>query len=489
MAFYPTPTGQPISKPVYPTPTGAPIPKPVYPTPTGAPITSTTGTPTSNPLSSPTAPKLQSTPIDASIIGNTKPIDIASTQVNDTTASNALQMTNGAISQPENTQITEPPTPDPASTSGSGGIVDKLKSLIGIQSTQGDVASKLQNEQGLSDKEIALNDINKKITSTKKAYDEQIKNLRKNFQGTVEGLNAEIGVVTRQGNEDLANLAIIQAGAQGDVNTANDIIQKKLDAEFEPIKNEIESYTNLYNLVQNDLSESEKLAIQNNIDQKKTSASELLNAKKDAYQTALSNGAPASVLAAIGKATSPDEAYQSVGSYGVDALDRAYKIAQINSLNNANTENGTITGKPQTASQSAANLYGDRLNQANISIDQLGANFTGKLAKFPLPNFLKTSDRQVYEQAKLNFVTAVLRRESGAAISPSEFKDADKQYFPQPGDGAGVIANKQTLRNNVINNFYKEANVLRPVLPGQVVESGGKRYKVGSDGETLTELK
>jgi len=38
----------------------------------------------------------------------------------------------------------------------------------------------------------------------------------------------------------------------------------------------------------------------------------------------------------------------------------------------------------------------------------------------------------VFEQAKKNFVNAVLRLESGAVISPSEFTNADKQYFPQP---------------------------------------------------------
>lgn len=146
---------------------------------------------------------------------------------------------------------------------------------------------------------------------------------------------------------------------------------------------------------------------------------------------------------------------------------------------NAPNTSGTISGKPQTGSQSAANLYGNRLNEANVVIDTLGNKFTGKGALGgSLPNFMQSGDRQAYEQAKKNFVTAVLRRESGAAISPTEFTTADSQYFPQAGDKSTVLAQKETLRNTVINSFYKEADVLRPLLPGMVFQKGDKKYKV-----------
>jgi len=37
----------------------------------------------------------------------------------------------------------------------------------------------------------------------------------------------------------------------------------------------------------------------------------------------------------------------------------------------------------------------------------------------------------------------VLRKESGAAIAASEFDNAEKQYFPQPGDSDQVISQKR----------------------------------------------
>lgn len=55
----------------------------------------------------------------------------------------------------------------------------------------------------------------------------------------------------------------------------------------------------------------------------------VIDAQKAAYDLALKNGAPASVIAAISTASTPEEAYAAIGEYGVDQLDRQYKKAQI----------------------------------------------------------------------------------------------------------------------------------------------------------------
>lgn len=176
--------------------------------------------------------------------------------------------------------------------------------------------------------------------------------------------------------------------------------------------------------------------------------------------------------------------------------DRAFELKKMaiqqeydTAVRNITTNNeGTLTGKPQNASQAAANSYANRIAQANVQLTNLGNKFTGKFAiGGSLPNILQSEDRQVYEQAKNNFATAVLRRESGAAIAPSEFETLNKTYFPVAGDSEKVVAEKEALRNLVINNFYNEANVPRPVFPGDKIESNGKIYKVDVDGETLIE--
>lgn len=172
-----------------------------------------------------------------------------------------------------------------------------------------------------------------------------------------------------------------------------------------------------------------------------------------------------------------------------DALQRSNIQSQITERNNPVGVTPTISGKPQNASQASANGYADRVAEANVIIGNLGSKFTSSTSiGGSLPNFLQSGDRQAYEQAKRNFVTAILRRESGAAISPTEFDTAEKQYFPQAGDKSSTVAQKEGARNTAINNLYREANVNRPVLPGQIIESDGKRYRVGSDGQTLEKI-
>lgn len=65
--------------------------------------------------------------------------------------------------------------------------------------------------------------------------------------------------------------------------------------------------------------------------------------------------------------------------------------------------------------------------------------------------------QQKVAQARINFITALLRKESGAAIGASEFATAEKNYFPQPGEGADVIKQKQQARETAIKAMQIQA--------------------------------
>lgn len=77
------------------------------------------------------------------------------------------------------------------------------------------------------------------------------------------------------------------------------------------------------------------------------------------------------------------------------------------------------------------------------------SNIGGKLPGYAA-NYMSGPDFQKFDQARRDFVNAVLRRESGAAISASEFDNATKQYFPQPGDSKEKIAEKRKNRQDAI---------------------------------------
>lgn len=62
-------------------------------------------------------------------------------------------------------------------------------------------------------------------------------------------------------------------------------------------------------------------------------------------------------------------------------------------------------------------------------------------------------EQQKVIQARTNFITAILRKESGASISPTEFATAEKNYFPAPGDPPDVVKQKQQAREAAIKGM------------------------------------
>jgi hypothetical protein len=66
-------------------------------------------------------------------------------------------------------------------------------------------------------------------------------------------------------------------------------------------------------------------------------------------------------------------------------------------------------------------------------------------------------EQQQVEQARRNFVSAVLRKESGAAIGVDEYKNEERKYFPQAGDTDKVIQQKQKARELAIEALKAQA--------------------------------
>jgi len=101
-----------------------------------------------------------------------------------------------------------------------------------------------------------------------------------------------------------------------------------------------------------------------------------------------------------------------------------------------------------TRAANSAKVVGD-LTKSAISVWS-NANTTAS-------NFFKTKNIQKLEQAQANFITAVLRKESGASIVDSEFETARKLYFPQIGDKPEVLALKAQSRVDAVNGLISGA--------------------------------
>jgi hypothetical protein len=143
-------------------------------------------------------------------------------------------------------------------------------------------------------------------------------------------------------------------------------------------------------------------------------------------------------------------------------------------------------GTALTESQGNATAYGMRMKEANAILEPLekaGKTNTGLIKNVvggtvglipligdkledvsgsvfnALPQVLGglSPEQQQVAQARINFITAILRKESGAAIGRDEFATAEKNYFPKPGDDAAAIAQKQQARRTAIKAMEIQA--------------------------------
>lgn len=121
-------------------------------------------------------------------------------------------------------------------------------------------------------------------------------------------------------------------------------------------------------------------------------------------------------------------------------------------------------GKPLNDTQAKALQFGARMQASGEILDKLAeggvnSSIPGASAGYGIGNIvtaLQPAEYQQLDQAKRDFINAVLRRESGAAIAPSEFDSANKQYFPQPGDSKAVQEQKRNNRQLATRGILAE---------------------------------
>ena len=144
----------------------------------------------------------------------------------------------------------------------------------------------------------------------------------------------------------------------------------------------------------------------------------------------------------------------------------------------------TEATKPNPA-QLAVSTYATRMAAASVIIDKLGlatSNVKDRIVQMipGVGNYLTSTDFQQANQAQRDFINAVLRRESGAVISESEFANAAQQYFPQPGDKPSVLEQKRKNRETTLLGFEREAGPA--AQPRQVTPPTDNIINFGRDG-------
>lgn len=162
-------------------------------------------------------------------------------------------------------------------------------------------------------------------------------------------------------------------------------------------------------------------------------------------------------------------------------LERVKSINDIVSRENK-PEKALTEGQANSAAFAMRAIAADKDLQTNTFNNTDISSYVGEV----LPNFAKSGARQSFENSRDLFTRAVLRKESGALISPLEQKEADDLYFPRPGDAPELVAQKARNRQLAIKGLQEGA------APGSIVKVetkviNGKQYRKVPGGWEVVE--
>jgi hypothetical protein len=154
--------------------------------------------------------------------------------------------------------------------------------------------------------------------------------------------------------------------------------------------------------------------------------------------------APAAGVPFVGKTSGMTESQGNATAFGMRMKD---SHAALKDLENKGMTNTGVIGSTIGGVVGLVPLIGDKLASGVDNIYNV------------LPQVLGgySPEQQQVLNGRINFITAVLRKESGASINPNEFITMEKLYFPRPGDDASLIKQKQNARELAIKAMKVQA--------------------------------
>jgi hypothetical protein len=223
---------------------------------------------------------------------------------------------------------------NPRVTDRTSGL-SRLADLFEQQGKQGERFNTIAQEQKLFESEDALNKAREEEARIDRQYENKLRQMREGAVGMSEGaLQAQEREIGRKRSQEKADLAIITAARQGDFNTAQNIVKQKVDMEFEPLKQQIDTLKTFLTLNQDDLTAREKIELQAQIDQQSTQL-------ESDYSTALTQQQATPYLTAI-----------QDGSLAIKDVPKELQASVLNLMQ----QNGIVDSQTQAKTQSDIKL-------------------------------------------------------------------------------------------------------------------------------------
>lgn len=358
--------------------------------------------------------------------------------------------------------------------------MDYLKGLVDSSSVSSSID---YTDQNRAKKEVDRLTAN--ILAESKANRDRIETVRKTFQGTTAGLADELGRINNESTNKQADLAILKFVADNDYQGAKEIADRSLTNKLEASRIKLDA---LKYIADNNKEIADRaftvalnekiLKEQREFDAQKANGDKIKDIKLNVGFSDASN--KDEMLKKLGeidltKTDALDQALEIAGRFGGDYLkadllkqqietEKAQRANIYANINKTKMETSLLNtpggGKPITEAQAKSAGFAERIRQANDIIDSKAdvfkkmsyADFKLAESKSQIANYFMLPDVRQAAQAMRNFITAKLRKESGASIAESEFKDAQLQYFPALGDDGQTLINKKTLRDSVLQN-------------------------------------
>ena len=323
--------------------------------------------------------------------------------------------TSEAGTSPLDSSLTNVPAPTDVTTDTTGtttGTTDKtgtttgntteqlsprdqaLQALMGtFQDQQAFDPTAIKEAEGVYQRQALVNQLSESYDKAIVNQRRTIQDMRQNPEGKLRGaLNADIENYKYESDQNLADKAMQLHYANQDYQSALTIANDAIQAQTDKFDQQMSFFSNMYTLLGNDMTDSEKMMFQSQLSQQEYAFKNLQDAKSQAMQSAGANGAPPEVLSAIKNSQTMEDVWANAGSYGIDpnlslARDKFYFEKQL-ALTKLSMEQALKAGdiSAETAQKAIAKAEGDKkfaymeeeIN--NILMNETGLNVaTGKI--------------------------------------------------------------------------------------------------------------
>lgn len=136
---------------------------------------------------------------------------------------------------------------------------------------------------------------------------------------------------------------------------------------------------------------------------------------------------------------------------------------------------GNLAGVKFTEGQAKDNVYATRANGALAVLEPVAealldrGDRAAEMVPFGLARGVQAPDFQVAQQAGEEFLQAILRKDTGAAITSQEQEMYGRTYLPQPGDGPEVLEAKRQARHRAVAAIESGMSPLQQAVKDQAL--------------------